>query len=61
MNLICGHLPRGLDYPIMDKVNQELIAGSEWYKSLFDNGLTPSKQYEEVTTDVNQELKIHNL
>jgi len=51
----------GLDYPITEKVNQELIAGSEWYKALFDNKrLTPNKQYEEVTTDVNQELEIHN-
>ncbi len=51
----------GVDYPIIDQVNSELIAGSTWFKNLFENrSLTPAKNYTEVVTDVNEELEIHN-
>ncbi len=51
----------GVDYPITDTVNKELIAGSEWYRTLFVNRtLTPPKSYQEVLCDPNEELEIHN-
>jgi DNA repair photolyase len=52
---------RGVDYPILDQVDRELIAGSEWYKDLFENkALTPVKCYSEVLADANEDLEIHN-
>jgi DNA repair photolyase len=51
----------GIDYPLTQKVNQELIEGSEWFKGLFNNRqLTPANYYLEVDSDENEELEIHN-
>lgn len=51
----------GVDYPISETVNQELIAGSEWYDKLFHNkSLNPVKGYIPEQTDVTKELEIHN-
>lgn len=51
----------GVDYPILDKVDVELLGGSEWFKGLFENrALTPKAEYCEATTDETAELEIHN-
>jgi len=51
----------GINYPILKNIDDELIAGSEWYKALFDNrALTPVKEYEGVLSNVDEELEIHN-
>jgi len=51
----------GIDYPITEAVNRELIAGSEWYEMLFNNkALNPVKGYVETLTDTDEELEIHN-
>lgn len=51
----------GIDYPISEEVNGELIAGSKWYEMLFQNkALNPMKGYDEVLTDAQEELEIHN-
>lgn len=51
----------GIDYPISSKVNDELIAGSAWYKSLFSRRtLNPENRYKEDLTDIDEELEVHN-
>lgn len=51
----------GVDYLIPEEINNELIAGSEWYRMLFEqNSLHPRKGYIERFTDVNEELEVHN-
>lgn len=51
----------GVEYPISEKVNEELILGSKWYHTLFRNKtLTPEKRYESVLCDPEEELEIHN-
>jgi DNA repair photolyase len=51
----------GINYPISDKIDQELIAGSRWFTDLFDNRrLAPEYVYSETTTPADQELEIHN-
>lgn len=52
---------RGIAYPILESVSNELVAGSEWYRQLYKNqALNPVKSYTEVLTDVDKELEIHN-
>lgn len=51
----------GVDYPILDQVDDELVEGSRWYRGLFDNrALTPEKEYVETLVDTNEELEVHN-
>lgn len=52
---------QGIDYPIAEKVLQELKTGYEWYNQLFQNRtLTPGKYYEEMQCQPDEELEIHN-
>lgn len=52
---------RGIDYPIPEEIDRQLEAGSEWYRQLFENrSLNPVKAYEEVATETDKELEIHN-
>lgn len=51
----------GIEYPVGEWVNQELIAGSNWYKDLFTGKrLHPEKAYIEDLTDADEELEVHN-
>lgn len=51
----------GIDYPISDEIDAQLIAGSEWFRQLYDNrSLTPPYRYEEALADPDEELEIHN-
>ncbi|MDH6306113.1 DNA repair photolyase [Parabacteroides sp. PF5-5] len=51
----------GVDYPITEEVNKQLIAGSDWYKAIFKRkALNPVKQYTEKLAEVTEELEIHN-
>lgn len=51
----------GVTYSITDNINRELIAGSEWYKTLFTNRtLNPENGYTCMLTDTDNELEVHN-
>jgi len=51
----------GINYQISDKTNEELIVGSERFKTLFGNRqLTPARNYAQKEIDINEELEIHN-
>jgi DNA repair photolyase len=52
---------QGIDYPILESVDKELIAGTEWFTDLYNHrSLTPVNTYEEVLADADEELEIHN-
>ncbi|MDR0422246.1 MAG: hypothetical protein LBH72_04455 [Proteiniphilum sp.] len=52
---------RGIDYPLLDTVKDELTTGYEWYNALYrKRTLTPEKRYEEVLCNPDEELEIHN-
>lgn len=51
----------GIDYPISDEVDRELVEGSRRFRELFSNRrLAPEKAYVETAAPVEQELEIHN-
>lgn len=51
----------GVDYPIRDDVDAQLINGSEWFSQLYHNrSLTPATYYVERHTDPEAELEVHN-
>lgn len=52
---------RGIDYPLTQEIERELEAGSAWYRLLFENrSLNPVKAYEQVPTEFDKELEVHN-
>lgn len=52
---------RGVSYPILESVSNDLVEGSKWYRQLYNNrALNPLKSYTEVMTDIDKELEIHN-
>jgi DNA repair photolyase len=51
----------GVDYAISPGVASQLVAGSEWFSTLYESrNLTPGDRYVEGLTDTSQELEIHN-
>ena len=51
----------GIDYPITEEVNAQLLGGSEWYLKLFENkALNPESNYILSETDPEKELEVHN-
>jgi DNA repair photolyase len=51
----------GIDYPIADNIDRQLVDGSRWFKELLANGrLTPDNSYVETTAPDEEELEIHN-
>jgi DNA repair photolyase len=51
----------GVDYPISPNVAAQLVAGSEWFRKLYDGGnLTPGDRYQEGLANIEEELEIHN-
>jgi DNA repair photolyase len=51
----------GVDYPLVDTIDTQLIDGSHWFQQLFDHkSLTPGTSYLETLTDPEVELEIHN-
>ena len=52
---------RGVDYPISDDIDKQLIEGCRWFNSLFtSHRLAPDNSYRETDIDPDQELEIHN-
>ena len=51
----------GVDYEIGRGVADQLVQGSKWFNSLYQNrNLTPGEYYQHGLTDPDQELEIHN-
>jgi DNA repair photolyase len=51
----------GIDYPISDEVDRELVEGSRRFRELFLNRrLAPENAYAEANAPVDEELEIHN-